>query len=1128
MKKTRKTEEINEEDLVKENIQKRFKSMFSGKGEPLSNMSIQQVEALKSRVSELEAQLAQELPAGDREPLTPARATAFQAETARESNMNLEKTVSQRQTALWISGTFIAVTLAFLGFAIYALLVLQGGKPDSSDPYLIPFIGLMVLLTVIGHVLIRRDRVALGGWILYLIDAIFLPIAMVLFLEGVYALASVYLVIFASLFIAFVISRASRWKAIGTAIGAVLAIVAVELWHPGFRVSNNHLETLIPFLVGLTILLILIYFIRQTFTGNIRVKLIASFLAIALLSMGVVAFMAQQSLSTNLAATVDSRLTELANAKAAEIGQAVDKESSLLESLALNEKLQDAAVIANKTNPLSQAEIEQLDQEWRNADAGDRNTDPLVARVLSNSFSDELRQFQEQFPEHVEIFLTDGQGLNIASTNRTSDYYQADEEWWQTAYQDGLFIGQPAFDQSSKTFAINVATAVRKDGTGEVLGILRTTVNFTKLSELLTGGLFGQTGHTEIYLPDGKELTLEPQKDGALELTLTDAEIDLNLLAQSADSSAAVFHNGVPALASQAAITVLGDTSQHAQAINKLNWRIIVLQDRVEALQPVTVQTRNILVLVIIVSLAVILAAFILARVISAPLIELNIVAKKVASGDLTAMAKVKTHDEIAALATTFNNMTAQLRDLFGSLEQRVLDRTHDLELASEVGRSVSEKVGDLTEMLSQAVELIRTRFDLYYTQIYLVDPLGKKITLRAGTGEVGKELLQRGHSLPLSSSSLNGRAATEMHAIIVSDTHDHPNFLPNPLLPKTRSEMVVPLIVGGKVVGVLDMQGQQPGTLNETNLPAFEALAGQLAIAIQNAALFAEAEASRTAVEAQVRDLTQQGWQNLLDGIDHGQKIGYGFEQSNIVRLQSEALSKRSKESDLSIPIAITGTKIGEIQLPMEQDHTWTANELELIKATGAQLAQHIENLRLLAQAEKYRSEAEQAIRRLTHESWDTYLQTHAETEPGYMFDLTEVRPLPEKNNGASNHSIKHPMTIRDEFIGELTVDAPDNSEEAAEIMAAVAEQLSGHIENLRLSELNERNAQREQALRQITIALRSSTNPATILRTAVHELGSILGRRTVVQLADPGRANPSESAVSNKTGSDSPANQS
>ena len=97
--------------------------------------------------------------------------------------------------------------------------------------------------------------------------------------------------------------------------------------------------------------------------------------------------------------------------------------------------------------------------------------------------------------------------------------------------------------------------------------------------------------------------------------------------------------------------------------------------------------------------------------------------------------------------------MAGKLQYLVGSLELR----THDLELAAEVGKSITEKIGKLSELLSHSAELIRSKFNLYYTQIYVVDASGRNLTLRAGTGTAGIELMQRGHRLAISSASLNG-----------------------------------------------------------------------------------------------------------------------------------------------------------------------------------------------------------------------------------------------------------------------------------------------------------------------------------------------------------------------------------
>jgi PAS domain S-box-containing protein len=232
------------------------------------------------------------------------------------------------------------------------------------------------------------------------------------------------------------------------------------------------------------------------------------------------------------------------------------------------------------------------------------------------------------------------------------------------------------------------------------------------------------------------------------------------------------------------------------------------------------------------------------------PIGKLTKTATAIAAGNFDDVVLVERNDEIGTLAIAFNTMTTHLRNLIGSLEQRVAARTRDLNLAAEIGRQVSQ-VRHLDQLLPQAVQLVLEQFDLYQTQIYLVDEAGEQLVLASSTGHAGTKLLEAGHTLPINENSLNGTAATTKQAVIVADTAESPAFHPNPLLPDTRSEMVVPLLVGDKVVGVLDLQSDKPNALTEENLPAFETLSGQLAIAIQNAALLNE----RLQAETQVRE---------------------------------------------------------------------------------------------------------------------------------------------------------------------------------------------------------------------------------------------------------------------------------
>jgi GAF domain-containing protein len=120
--------------------------------------------------------------------------------------------------------------------------------------------------------------------------------------------------------------------------------------------------------------------------------------------------------------------------------------------------------------------------------------------------------------------------------------------------------------------------------------------------------------------------------------------------------------------------------------------------------------------------------------------------------------------------------------------------------------------------------------------------------------------MVQEGHLIPLDrEQSLVARAARERKGVTVNDVTQNPDFLPNPLLPDTHSELAVPMIAGGKVIGVFDIQSEQIGRFSETDVNIQTALATQLATSIQNVRSF---EQSRN--QAQLESLVNAIGQKL------------------------------------------------------------------------------------------------------------------------------------------------------------------------------------------------------------------------------------------------------------------------
>ena len=147
----------------------------------------------------------------------------------------------------------------------------------------------------------------------------------------------------------------------------------------------------------------------------------------------------------------------------------------------------------------------------------------------------------------------------------------------------------------------------------------------------------------------------------------------------------------------------------------------------------------------------------------------------------------------------------------------------------------------DTDRLLAAAVDLTRESFELYHAHIYLLDESRTTLVLRAGSGPIGRRMLREGREIPLTANSIVARAARERNVVVVGDTHNSSDFLPHPLLPQTRSEMAVPLIIGERLLGVLDVQSDQLDRFQPGDVLVHKILAAQLAVATQNAHSFAE-----------------------------------------------------------------------------------------------------------------------------------------------------------------------------------------------------------------------------------------------------------------------------------------------
>jgi GAF domain-containing protein/HAMP domain-containing protein len=394
-----------------------------------------------------------------------------------------------------------------------------------------------------------------------------------------------------------------------------------------------------------------------------------------------------------------------------------------------------------------------------------------------------------------------------------------------------------------------------------------------------------------------------------------------------------------------------------------------------------------------------------------------------------------------------FVELAAQVAAVVNNAQLLDQSRRHafQLEAAAEIARDMSGSL-NLDDLLAKAVGYLRDRLGFYHAAVFLLDSRREYAVIREATGEAGVQMKRQGHKLAVNSRSIVGYVAGRGDPLIVGDTTKDATYYANPLLPDTRSEAAIPLRLGDRIVGVMDVQSALPYAFQQEDVRTLQILADQLAVAVVNSELFAETQEhlSQHRLLHHITTSAASGTtlDEALESAVTGLQVSLGGDRVSILLLDRES-------RNLVVRAAVGySDNIYQLRIPINSGITgWTAAHARALRVDDV---------------------------------------------------LSDSRYIEGSTNTRSELAV--PLLYRNEVLGVLNIEseqpaAYDANDE--EMLATLAGSLAAIISNAKLLEQVRAQAERERVLFEITGKIRRAPDIQSILATTASELTRVVGAR-------------------------------
>jgi len=389
-------------------------------------------------------------------------------------------------------------------------------------------------------------------------------------------------------------------------------------------------------------------------------------------------------------------------------------------------------------------------------------------------------------------------------------------------------------------------------------------------------------------------------------------------------------------------------------------WRLVITDSQSTLFARFAVAMFFIVGVTIVVLIGVIYALNRVITPILAPISNVSQQAQQMTSGQPmkhveAPVTRVQTEEEAAALpiSSALNTLSNRISQLTSDLNDQSTRYNRDMQIITNIGRETAT-LFDIDSLMQRSIELICNQLGFYHAQIFLIDDARVNAVLVKSRGEAGEKLLERGHQLAVGTDSVIGRVTSQSRPVIVNDTVGGEGHGFNPLLPDTRAEMALPLVVANQCIGALDIQSTDANVFHREDISKFQLIADQLAVAINNVRLREQSDQRIDQINRLNRQLTRDAWRDLENEL--GLDINYTYNLMDI----NTANETDVPEGSLVAPISIRGEVIGTLNATPPEGLSFSDGDQAILRAVAERVALAIENARLFQETQVVLSETE------------------------------------------------------------------------------------------------------------------------------------------------------------------------